>query len=309
MSSPLFSVVIPTYNRSRILGRAVSSVLAQSCGDFELIIVDNGSTDDTAQWLEATFSDPRIRYHYQTGTGNPAGPRNTGIGLARGEWICLLDSDDEWLPEKLEAVKEALSGRPDVDLCGHNEWMVDDRTGEVVRVVNSGPAAADMYGEMLRDGNRLSPSATVLRKSFLDGHGLRFSESPDLVVVEDYDFWLNCAFHGGRFLFIDRVLGRYFVGDDNLIRRFPRYCDNLRSLFHRHVFEVPHGIPDKERLWRSLRSRVALCFARRALAQRRYGEWLRQLAAIVVLADRRMLTVFARKAARRLRAVFGLRSG
>lgn len=98
-STPFFSVVIPTYNRVGILNRSIDSVLGQAFSDFELIIIDNGSTDHTGEWLKQNYSDPRIRYHYQQGTGSPAGPRNTGIRLAKGQWICFLDSDDLWRPQ------------------------------------------------------------------------------------------------------------------------------------------------------------------------------------------------------------------
>jgi len=99
---PFFSVVIPTYNRSDILSRAIDSVLSQTYQKFELIIIDNGSTDDTRQWLHDNYQDDRVVYHYQEGSGSPASPRNTGISLAKGQWVCLLDSDDRWDKYKLQ---------------------------------------------------------------------------------------------------------------------------------------------------------------------------------------------------------------
>ena len=101
---PLFSVIIPTYNRAGILSRSVDSVLSQTYYNFELIIIDNGSTDDTQQFLIDNYQDERIVYHYQEGSGSPASPRNAGISSAKGHWICFLDSDDRWHPSKLQLV-------------------------------------------------------------------------------------------------------------------------------------------------------------------------------------------------------------
>ncbi len=100
MTSPRVSVVIPTYNRAKKVQGAIESVLAQTFSDLEVIVVDDGSEDDTGKVLAETFGD-RIRYHYQANQGASAA-RNKGIAEARGEWIAFLDSDDEWERDKLE---------------------------------------------------------------------------------------------------------------------------------------------------------------------------------------------------------------
>ena len=100
MTAPLISVVLPTYNRARILRRAMLSVLRQSFGDLELIVVDDGSTDGTAQ-LVGEFTDPRVRYVTRQCNGGVAAARNTGVRAARGRYLAFQDSDDEWLLDKL----------------------------------------------------------------------------------------------------------------------------------------------------------------------------------------------------------------
>ena len=98
---PKVSVVIPTHDRAHLVGRAIRSVLAQTFQDFEIIVVDDCSVDNTKEVVQS-LADSRIRYlRHEINRGGSAA-RNTGIGAARGEWIAFLDSDDEWLPKKLE---------------------------------------------------------------------------------------------------------------------------------------------------------------------------------------------------------------
>ncbi len=97
---PMVSVIIPTYNRAHVLGRAIRSVLDQTYQDFELIVVDDGSSDHTGE-VVATFADPRIHYLRHEKNRGAAAARNTAIKTAQGEYIASLDSHDEWLPEKL----------------------------------------------------------------------------------------------------------------------------------------------------------------------------------------------------------------
>ncbi len=101
MNKPFFTVVIPTHNRSILLKRAVESVLSQTFEDFELIVIDDHSTDDTASVVKS-FTDPRIRYLINQRTKGACGARNTGIFSAKGKWVAFLDDDDVWLPEKLK---------------------------------------------------------------------------------------------------------------------------------------------------------------------------------------------------------------
>jgi glycosyltransferase involved in cell wall biosynthesis len=106
--SPFFSVVIPTYNRAAMLQRAIRSVFNQTFGDFELIVVDDHSTDHTKA-IVASFTDPRLRYVLNDRAKGGAGTRNAGIFRAKGEWVAFLDDDDMWLPEKLELQREKIS--------------------------------------------------------------------------------------------------------------------------------------------------------------------------------------------------------
>ena len=99
--SPTVTVVIPTYNRANLLGRSIRSVIGQTYGDFELIIVDDGSTDSTAE-IAASFDDERVKYIRREQNGGVGAARNTGIKAAIGKFVAFNDHDDEWLPDKLE---------------------------------------------------------------------------------------------------------------------------------------------------------------------------------------------------------------
>ena len=102
---PFFSIIIPTFNRADILPATIKSVLIQSLQDFEILIIDNGSTDNTER-VVTDLCDRRIRYLKIDPTGGPATPRNIGIANALGSWLAFLDSDDLWYPDKLSLVKE-----------------------------------------------------------------------------------------------------------------------------------------------------------------------------------------------------------
>ncbi|HWQ12461.1 MAG TPA: glycosyltransferase [Roseiflexaceae bacterium] len=152
---PLVSVIMPTYNYGRFLPRAVASVLAQTCGDLELIIVDDGSTDETPE-VAARLTDRRVRYVRQANQG-PGAARNTGIALARGTYLAFLDADDTWLPEKLERQVACISGQEQIALVYTGVVYVNER-GTALRHV---PARlrGDLFVPLLRE-NIISGSAS-----------------------------------------------------------------------------------------------------------------------------------------------------
>jgi glycosyltransferase involved in cell wall biosynthesis len=180
------SVVIPTFDRGPLLARALRSVMEQSRPADEVIVVDDGSTDGTPELVAREF--PEVEYLRQSNRGVSAA-RNLGIRAARGSWIALLDSDDEWLPGKLERQLAALEESPGELLCHCDEIWV--RSG--VRV-NPRARHEKRGGRIFRDCLALcviSPSAAVIHRSVFDEIGLFDEELP---ACEDYDLWLRlCA--------------------------------------------------------------------------------------------------------------------
>lgn len=165
MKSPKVSVVIPAYNRAGTLSRSVMSVLAQTEGDFELIVVDDGSTDQTPA-LRSRLRDPRIRWKHHSLNRGPAAARNTGVRAARGEWIAFLDSDDEWLPRKLEIQLNHVSEKVP-KACGVccGLYLREEGYGKLKRIIPPSPSS---WHRHLLLGCNLGPGTTLMvaRKAF-----------------------------------------------------------------------------------------------------------------------------------------------
>jgi glycosyltransferase involved in cell wall biosynthesis len=211
-TSPLVSVVVPTHNRADLIGGTLDSILNQTFTDFEVIVVDNGSTDGTDQ-VVASIADPRIRYHWQEDSGLPANSRNVGIGMARGAYIAFLDSDDLWLPEKLELQMRRFSEQPDAALVYGDAIYFGD-TEKAGKPLVRGMVEGRVFRELLLF-NRIGTLTVVVRKDCLDEVGV-FSEDPELKGAEDYHLWLRLA-HRYPFAAVGQVVARYRVHDSNLI--------------------------------------------------------------------------------------------
>jgi glycosyltransferase involved in cell wall biosynthesis len=207
ISNPTISVVIPTYNRAQIIGRTIQSVLNQTYPDFEVIIVDDGSTDNTEEVVKG-FGDDRLRYiRMKENSGTAGVPRNKGIEAARGEYIALLDSDDEWLPEKLEKqVSKFKSLSPDVGVvyCGYA--CVNGKTGETL-IEYLPNARGDVFRSAVEGRLRLAGHTPLIRKECFEKAGVFDVE---LLGSEDWDMWIRLAQHC-YFDFVPEILARYYV--------------------------------------------------------------------------------------------------
>lgn len=206
--APRFSVIMPTHQAAAFIGRTISCVLDQTFADWELVVLDNGSTDGTREIVE-TFGDPRIRYTWQEDSGLPANSRNNAIRQAGGEFLAFLDADDWWAPGKLERVDEVLRADPALDLVCHDVDIVDP-SGKVLVHRSYALDDRDAYTQLLYRGCFLTTSATVLRRSCALEAGL-FDERRDFLTVEDFDLWLKVARAGARFHLLNETLGTYLV--------------------------------------------------------------------------------------------------
>lgn len=201
-SPGLVSVVIPTRDRAGLVGRAIRSVLSQTWSDLELLVIDDGSADATAE-VVAGFADSRIQLVSCRPAVGPGAARNEGIRRARGQWVAFLDSDDEWLPEKLEwqvARLEAARPRATVAYC---LAQVDDAITARRFVVGLPPHRGDVLDRLLAGWCPLTTSAFLVDRAALLGVG---GFDPAFTCGEDYDLWLRLAMSAHRFVVVDRPL-------------------------------------------------------------------------------------------------------
>ena len=177
------SVIIPTYNRKKTLARAIQSVINQSLSPFEILIIDDGSNDGTEEWVKDNFQN--IKYIYQNNHG-VSSARNIGIENAYGDWVAFLDSDDEWLPNKLYEQVKAIDSNPEIKFFHTNEIWI--RNGIRVNQMKKHKKYGGYIFEKCLDICRISPSSALIQKEVFDNIGI-FDES--LRVCEDYDLWLR----------------------------------------------------------------------------------------------------------------------
>ena len=182
---PLVSVILPTYNRGWILKEAIDSVLSQDFDDFQLIVVDDGSTDNTDSILDEYVGDIIVLRQDNLGV---SAARNAGIDFASGQLIAFLDSDDVWLPKKLTSQVDFFNSNPDALICQAQELWI--RNGKRVNPKNRHKKISGMIFQQSLSLCMVSPSAVMIRKSLLDKTGV-FDES--LPACEDYDLWLRIS--------------------------------------------------------------------------------------------------------------------
>ena len=232
MSSPIFSVIITTCNRRDLLPYAIQSILDQTFQDFELLIIDNGSTDDT-RYVMSCIKDDRIKYILNPSpTQSCDAPRNLGIELAQGEFISFLDDDDIWYPEKLEKVKKVFDENLDVSaVCHYENKSVH---GKIEGMLKYGPWCDYFYEKLLYEGNCLSPSALTIKAELLKKYG-GFDLRREIDGAADYELWLRLATQGVKFYFIEESLGECRITGNNLSMIDPIYPLKTAYFIKKHL--------------------------------------------------------------------------
>jgi glycosyltransferase involved in cell wall biosynthesis len=264
--APFFSVIIPTYNRGKLICRAIDSVVDQTFTDFEILVMDDGSTDGTANHIKG-YADSRIKYEWAPNSGGPATPRNRGMERAEGKWIAFLDADDLWYPNKLEAVSAVIKETFEIVAICHNEYLKIESTG-TKKILCHGPYERNFYEVMLTQGNRVSTSAVVVLSDFIKHNKLKFNTSEEYAIVEDYDMWLRIALNGGRFHFLREPLGEYVIESGNLTSDLNRHDRNRHNLLRDHVYHIQCFDLCKDRIWAKISVRLSVLTAKRFAADR-----------------------------------------
>lgn len=207
---PKVSIIVPTYNRAHVISNTLDSILSQTVQDFEVIVVANGSTDNT-ELVISNYEDLRIKYIYQDGTGSPASPRNNAIKRAAGDYIAFCDDDDLWERTKLEKQLELLKDNTDCGLCytkmkrfnNSREWInLNEEYANPNKKINI------LYNY------RVPLSSVMVRREILQMVG-GFDESKALAAVEDYELMLRIFKHTS-FCCVPEYLVSYYSGDQRL---------------------------------------------------------------------------------------------
>lgn len=262
-----FSIIVPTYNHADFLKNAIDSVINQTYTNWELIIVDNFSEDDTFEIVNS-FKDKRISYHKFKNNGVIAASRNHGIKISTGNWIAFLDSDDIWYSNKLSVVSEKILKNFDYQVFCANEYKIFQKSNKK-QILKLGPYKKKFYKYMIIHGNKLSTSATIISKKIVD-KGLVFDESEDLITVEDYDLWLRIAKNNFKFYFIDVPLGEYLVHDNNLSQNILKHLNRTEFLLKDHIFNQQSFTSNKVFMWSFVKARISLSKFQQLVIQKNY---------------------------------------
>lgn len=208
------SVIIPTFNRAHLIGRALSSVIGQSFRGIEVLIIDDGSTDDTREVVAPFLLDRRVKYIYQSNKG-VSSARNLGASLSSFSWIAFLDSDDEWLPNKISKQVEFIRENPEIQFVHTEEnWI---RNG---KKVNKPKQYRKFGGDIFLKCISLcaiSPSTALLSKELFKKVG-GFDE--DFTVCEDFDLWLKITSSQSVGLVDEFLINKYGGHEDQLSTKF-----------------------------------------------------------------------------------------
>jgi len=232
---PKVSVIIPTYNRALYIAETLESVFSQTFKDYEVIVVDDGSSDNTADVLKPYM----VRIDYiRKENGGQGSARNAGIKVACGEYIAFLDSDDLWVPEKLEIQTGFADEHPDAGLI-FSDYVVfrADESGQTKEMKRVQIKDQELSFHALFHGNFIPTLTVFVRRSCINGVGL-FDESRDLIGGEDYEMWLRIAMKY-KLAHIPAFLAKYRDHNNNILgmdleRNCNMHMSVIRKLLSRH---------------------------------------------------------------------------
>jgi glycosyltransferase involved in cell wall biosynthesis len=242
---PVFSIVMPAFNAERTIGPAIRSALAQTRKEFELLVVDDGSTDRTADVVRSFGNDPRVVLIPSENRG-PATARNLALARARGRYVSLLDSDDLYLPTYLADVEAALVADPRAGFAFPDAWVLDDRSGRIRHTYTLADYATpdpdpSAWLQQLVTYNVVHCMAMIPR-AILERVG-PFDER--LRAAMDYELWLRIAAHGYGAVRIDRPLGVYRVTVGSITSQRRLVTTNLCEIYR--IVAEEYEVADKVR--------------------------------------------------------------
>ena len=261
------SIIVPTYNRKNLIGCAIDSVLGQTFEDFELLIVDDGSTDNTGDFIKENYTDNRIHYFYQENQGQTYA-RNKALGHSSGEYICFLDSDDYWPENKLEISLKVFEDNPNIDVV-YGDEMVINHEGEELGREKIKRYSGNITKHLLVE-NFIGMSASMVKADKIKEIG---GMDEKVRVADDFSLWLRLS-RISQFYYLDEVLGYYRLTEGQIsVDKIARLDSNLRTVLN-FLNNYPDCISKKDKY-------KALCefYSKRVriLGElKRYGQGLRE---------------------------------
>lgn len=235
MNPPTISVIIPTYNQAQYVLESIRSVLNQTYPDFELIVVDDGSTDETPQSL-ALINDTRLQVIRQANKGLSAA-RNTGIKESTAPLITFLDSDDFFFPNKLTVLSEYLNSHPNIGLVSGGTQFIDQNGRQISQNIKS---LENLNLSTLLVSNPLCVSAIMMRRAWIDQVGM-FDET--LRACEDWDLWQRLAYAGCQFAGVEHIVVAYRYHVGQMTRESDRMCKAIFTVIDKFFRQT--GISDE----------------------------------------------------------------
>ncbi len=229
--NPFFSIIVPNYNNSKYLYRCIKSVTDQTFKNWELLIIDNNSNDNSLDIVNS-FNDKRVKTITIKNRGIIAKSRNLGINSSKGIWLCFLDSDDWWDETKLNIVYKKII-KTEADVIVHNEFLFIEKNKKKKKL-NYGPFEKNFFEKLLLYGNRISVSASSVKKKFIVENEINFSEKVEHITAEDYDFWLKISKNNGIFSFIKNYLGYYYIHQNNYSSNLSKHFENTFNVCEHH---------------------------------------------------------------------------
>ena len=213
---PLVSIIMPTYNQGHLIEKAINSVILQTYSNWELIIIDNFSTDNTNQIAKRYISE-KIKFIQYNNSGIIACSRNIGIKNANGFWLAFLDSDDFWKIDKLEKCINIYGGN--YDFIYHNLRLFDNsKFFQKKRSLKSRKINIPYYKDLIIHGNPIGNSSVLVKKNLLVDINY-ISESKDIIGCEDFDTWLKITNKTDKILYINEVLGYYYLNPKGVSKK------------------------------------------------------------------------------------------
>lgn len=228
MKDAFLSVVIITYNMANLLNEALLSLKQQTCQLFNVIVVDNYSSDNTDEIIKAYSKCLNIEHHKIHNNGILSKSRNIGILKSSTDWIAFLDSDDLWKSNKVEALRNVVENISENVIAISHACEETNVSNGKTRLLSYKTKYGNLYKDLLIEGNSLCMSSMVIRRKATENVGL-FSEDQKYVMVEDYEYWIRLA-KAGDIHYIDSVLATIIIHDNNLSKKATIQMNALYAL-------------------------------------------------------------------------------